>query len=182
LFLERGYAAVTADQIAVRASVSRPTVFVSVGGKPELLKQARDVALVGDDEPVPMPERPMFVQLWQEPDASSAVHLYARNMRIVYGRAAGLEVLLQQAASSDPGLRELARQAIAQRRTGCLLVVRSLRTKQALRRGLTEAAARDVVFALASPETYLHLVQTSGWSPRRYQSWLGGLLQRELYG
>ncbi len=99
MFLERGYAVVTADEIAVRASVSRPTVFVAVGGKPELLKQARDVALVGDDEPVPMPERPMFLQLWQQPDAFRAVHLYARNMRIVYGRAAGIEILLQQAAA-----------------------------------------------------------------------------------
>jgi hypothetical protein len=124
----------------------------------------------------------MFLHLWQETDAFKVIRLYARNMRMVYAGAAGLEILLQQAASSDTGLRELAGQAIAQRRTGCLLVVRSLRSKHALRPGLTDAAARDVVFALASPETYVHLVQTSGWSPRRYQTWLGDLLQRELYG
>ena len=182
LFLERGYEAVTADEVATRAGVSRPTVFVSVGGKPELLKQVRDIALVGDDEPVPMPQRQMFRELWDEPVAIRAVHLYARNMRVVHGRAAGIEAVLQHAASSDPGLADLAEEAIRQRRHGCRAVVDSLRKKSPMRRRLAAAVAADIVFALASPETYLHLVDTCGWTPARYQSWLSELLGRELYG
>ena len=61
LFVERGYAAATIAAIAGRAGVARPTVFPSVpGGKPELLKLARDLAIAGDDEPVPVPERGWF--------------------------------------------------------------------------------------------------------------------------
>jgi AcrR family transcriptional regulator len=181
LFLERGYEAATADEIASLAGVSRPTVFVSVGGKPELLKQVRDLALAGDDEPVPMPQRRMFRELWDERDATRAVHLYARNMRIVHGRAAGIEAVLQHAPSSDPGLRDLAEEATRQRRHGCRTVVDSLRDKAPMRGRLTAAAAADIVFTLASPETYLHLVRTCRWTPRRYQAWLSELLQRELY-
>jgi hypothetical protein len=48
-----------------------------------------------------------------------------------------------------------------------------------MRTRLTAALASDIVFALASPETYL--VRTCGWTPRRYQTWLSELLQRELY-
>jgi len=58
LFSEQGYAATSIDDIAAAAGVSRATVFTSVGGKPKLLKTALDVAIVGDDEPVPLPERP----------------------------------------------------------------------------------------------------------------------------
>src|SRR5437667_10340968 len=58
LFTERGYGATTIDAIAEAAGVSRKTVFTSVGGKTEALKLAIDWAIAGDDEPVPIPERP----------------------------------------------------------------------------------------------------------------------------
>src|SRR6185369_15389921 len=58
LFAEHGYGATSVDQIAQAANVSRATVFASLGGKPALLKAAYDVAIVGDDEPVPLPARP----------------------------------------------------------------------------------------------------------------------------
>jgi hypothetical protein len=103
-------------------------------------------------------------------------------MRIVHGRAAGREGVLQHAASSDPELGVLAEEAVRQRRFGCRTVVDSLRGKARLRVGLTPSAAADTVFALASPETYLHLVRTCGWSPRRYETWLARVLRQELYG
>jgi len=58
LFAERGYVATTIEDIAALAGVSRATVFTAVGGKPLLLKTAYDVAIVGDDEPVALVERP----------------------------------------------------------------------------------------------------------------------------
>jgi AcrR family transcriptional regulator len=47
LFIEQGYAATTIDQIAVRARVSRPTVF-AVATKARLLALARLDANAGD--------------------------------------------------------------------------------------------------------------------------------------
>ena len=58
LFLAQGYAATTIDAIAEAAHVSRRTVFNAVGGKLALLKLALDWAIVGDDEPVPLADRP----------------------------------------------------------------------------------------------------------------------------
>ena len=58
LFVDRGFVSTSVDLIAETAGVSRATVFTAVGGKAVLLKTAYDVALVGDDEPVPMPQRP----------------------------------------------------------------------------------------------------------------------------
>src|SRR6266487_317916 len=69
LFIAHGYGATTVDAIARAAGVSRKTVFTSVGGKIEALKLAIDWAAVGDDEPVPMLERPHVKAGQGEPDA-----------------------------------------------------------------------------------------------------------------
>src|SRR5271163_1591362 len=58
LFVERGYAATSIDAIAEAAGVGRSTVFSAAGGKSWLLKTAYDRAIVGDDEPVPLLQRP----------------------------------------------------------------------------------------------------------------------------
>jgi AcrR family transcriptional regulator len=58
LFVTQGYAPTTIEAVAREAGVSRKTVFAAVGGKAQLLKYAWEWSLVGDDEPVPMLERP----------------------------------------------------------------------------------------------------------------------------
>src|SRR5262252_1922799 len=60
LFLERGYVATSLADVAAAAGVARPTVFAAFGSKPALLQQVLDEALAGDDEPVPVAQRPWF--------------------------------------------------------------------------------------------------------------------------
>ena len=57
LFLERGYAGATMRAIAAAAGVAVPTVELGFGTKATLLKAAIDVAIAGDDEPVPVLDR-----------------------------------------------------------------------------------------------------------------------------
>src|SRR6516165_12727101 len=90
LFIQRGYGATTVDAIAEAAGVSRKTVFTSVGGKTEALKLAIDWAIVGDDEPVPMLERPHIKAMQDEPDARQILTGYARNACEVAERIAPL--------------------------------------------------------------------------------------------
>ena len=73
LFVERGFAGTTVDAIAERAGVSRKTVFTSVGGKVAVLKDAFDWALAGDDEPVPLGDRPAVRDFLTETDPATAV-------------------------------------------------------------------------------------------------------------
>jgi len=65
-------------------------VFTSVGGKPRLLKSALDVAIVGDDEPIALPERPRSVAIRAEPDPRRYVTLYAELVTEMGGRLAGI--------------------------------------------------------------------------------------------
>ena len=57
LFLEQGFAATTMPEIASAAGVSVQTVYKVFGSKPALAKAVFDVAIAGDDQPVPMVER-----------------------------------------------------------------------------------------------------------------------------
>jgi len=55
--VRNGYVATTMVAIAKEARVSRETVYKAFRSKPELIKQVYDVALVGDEEPIPLRDR-----------------------------------------------------------------------------------------------------------------------------
>ncbi len=181
LFSEQGYLATTIEQIAQRADVARPTVFTAVpGGKPQLLKEARDLALAGDDEPVPVPQRAWFLQAMSQSDPRELLRRQAGNWRMMHVREARLELALGAAAAADPALRELHAQALQQRWHGCRLVVGHVSRLSDLKPGLEADRAADAVFALASPEVYGILVHGRGWRPTDYEQWLAPSLEHAL--
>src|ERR1700751_785909 len=98
LFLAHGYAATTIDAIAEAAHVSRRTVFNSAGGKSVLLKLAFDWAIVGDDEPIPMAERPAVKAIQAEPDPRKGLALWAQMVTEVAARVAPIGEVLTAAA------------------------------------------------------------------------------------
>ena len=57
LFLARGYAGTTIDAVAGEAGVAVQTVYAAFGSKAQILKTVLDVAVVGDDAPVPLVDR-----------------------------------------------------------------------------------------------------------------------------
>ena len=59
LFVRHGYAATTMGDVATRAGVAPATAAAAFGGKAGLLKQRADIAIVGDDGPIPVREREM---------------------------------------------------------------------------------------------------------------------------
>jgi AcrR family transcriptional regulator len=153
LFTERGYGATTVDAIAEAAGVSRKTVFTSVGGKTEALKLAIDWAIVGDDEPVPMVERPHIKALWHEPDARQILTSYARIVRQAAARTAPLHRVVQAAAGLDADIRALAEEGGAQRIRGMRALAQVLADRGALKPGMTPLEAADVLWLLNDPST-----------------------------
>ena len=171
LFTEQGYASTSIDEIAAVAGVSRATVFTAVGGKAKLLKTALDVAIVGDDEPVPLPERPRSKAIRAERDPRKYLALYAELVTEMDGRMAGIHEALRGAAGVDPEARALWESQLAQHRQGAANVVADLMRKGDLKQGLDPAAAADIVWLLG-PGTYSMLVHRRGWSPGQFQTWL----------
>jgi len=171
LFSEQGYAATSIEEIAAAAGVSRATVFASVGGKAKLLKTALDVAIVGDDEPVSLPERPRSKAIRSEPDPRKYLALYAELITEMDGRLAAIHEAVRGAAGVDPDARALWESHLAQHRQGAANVIGDLIRKGGLRAGLDPETAADIVWLLG-PAAYHMLVHRRGWSPERFQEWL----------
>ena len=176
LFIAQGYVQTTIDQIAERAGVSRPTVFANAGSKRELLKRLRDLALAGDDEPVPVIQRTWYQEALTEPDPARSVRLHARNMSRIYQRYAELDEVVDDAAASDPELGDFWQTAESQRRFGARAFIDALMGKGPLRPGLDRDTAIDVLWVVAASDPYRRLVAESGWTPERYEQWLGDTL------
>ena len=180
LFTAQGYTATTVDEIARSAGVSKPTVFAAVGSKPAILKQLRDIALAGDDEPVPVAQRPWFQEALAEPDPRRALRLYARITTAIQGRSADVHEVLRAAATSDKDLRDLWRASEDERRGGATIIVDDLLHKSRLKAGLDRTAAIDIVWVLISTDIFVRLVRARRWSLHRYESWLGNTLCEQL--
>ncbi len=180
LFVEQGYVATTIDEIAAAAGVGRATVFTAVGGKPVLLKAAYDIAIVGDEAPVPLVERPRSRQIRQEPDARRYLDLYAEVAAEISGRAAPINEVVRGAAGADPEARALYEKLQGERLVGAKHIVSDVQAKGGLRPGLRAAEAVDIVWALIEPSLYLRLVHQRGWSSKRYGRWLAETLKAQL--
>ncbi|WP_308282635.1 TetR/AcrR family transcriptional regulator [Pseudonocardia nigra] len=178
LFAEKGFAATSIEDIAEAAGVARPTVFTAVGGKSAILKEAVDIALAGDDDPVPVRDRPWFRELLDEPDPRRLLHLHARNIRMIGERVAGLYCAVESAAAADPEAAALWSSLQQQRLAGSRMVAAALVARTPLRGDYDEDAVTDVLWSVGTPMVYRKTVTGRGWSPQRYEAWLADALCR----
>jgi AcrR family transcriptional regulator len=180
LFLQRGYVATTIDAIAAGAAVSPETVYATFKNKRSLLSQLLDVAIAGDDAPVPILERPWVRQLRDEGDPRRRLRLLARNGRSILERTAPVYEVLRGAAAADPEIASLWEQAKAQRLAGQRELLGIVTERAPLRHGLPATTATDILFTIGSPETYRLLVVDRGWSADRFERWYADALARLL--
>jgi AcrR family transcriptional regulator len=180
LFLARGYAATTVDAIAQAAHVSRRTVFNSAGGKAALLKLAWDWAIVGDDEPVPLADRPAVKAIQAEPDPQKALALWAQMVVEIAARVAPIAEVLTAAADADPDAAQLAADAGRDRMFGATAFIRNLASREGLAPGITQQHAADLCWALMEPHLYRLLVTQRGWTAADFTQWLSSSLAATL--
>jgi AcrR family transcriptional regulator len=176
LFVTRGYGATTIDAIAEDAGVSRKTVFTSVGGKSQALKQAIDWAIVGDDEPVALLDRPHVQAGLAEPDARRILREFAHDVRGIGSRIAPLVAVAGAAAGTDQDIMALVEEGRSQRLVGMRRLAQVLADRNALRPDLSVLEAADVLWLLNDPAVYHRLVLEQGWDPDRYETWLADTL------
>jgi AcrR family transcriptional regulator len=171
LFLEQGYAATTIDAIAEAAHVSRRTVFNSVGGKAVLLKLAYEWAIVGDDEPVAMVDRPEVMAIRAERDPHRALRMWAEMVSAVSGRVAPIAEVAVVAADADPAAAEFLAGQERGRMFGATEFTEQL-ASLGLAPGVTQQEAADLCWALMDGYLYRRLVTSRGWSPGQFAQWL----------
>ena len=180
LFLERGYAATTIEAISGRSDTPQATVYRLFSSKLGILTSLLDVSIGGDDQAVAMLDRPEVRALLSDEDPKNQLAGFCALLREVMARVGPIHRILADAARSDPDAASLLAQIARQRHDGQRRLARSLARSGALRPGLRERDAGDVIHALASPEVYGLLVFDRGWTGERYEKWLTSILNDQL--
>lgn len=180
LFLERGYSGTTIEAISESSDTPQATVYRLFSSKLGILKAVLDLSIAGDDEPLAMLARPEVRDLLSERDPKNQLAGFAALLHDLMARTAPVHRILTEAARSDREAASLLAEIARQRHEGQRRIARSLARSGALRPGLRERDAADVLHALASPEVYGLLVIDRGWSAERYQEWLTEILIDQL--
>lgn len=159
--------------VADDAGVATETVYAYFPSKRALFQAVIDLAVVGDDQPVALAERAEFAAMGRGTRAQR-INAAARVLTGVHGRTVAFAKVLREAANID---QEIAAVLVATRErqridvaTAAALIVG----------GEVSDADRDGLWALTSPEIYLLLVESSGWSADQYQTWMTEMLERAL--
>jgi AcrR family transcriptional regulator len=180
LFLERGYAATTIEAISDLSDVPSATVYRLFSSKLGILKALLDTSIAGDDQPLAVQERPAVAPLFTETDPHKLLAGFAGITTAINQRTNDSYRVLASAAGSDPAAADLLNEIRQQRDRGQGRIARSLARSRALKPGLRERDAADLIHALMSPEVYGLLVGDRRWTPERYQRWLTTTLTQQL--
>ena len=180
LFIARGYASTSLADIAAAAGVARPTAFAAFGSKPALLRQVLDQAFAGDDEPVPVAQRPWFRPVWDAATPPAVLDAYTRVCTLINGRAARIVEVTRRAADQAPELGELWNTLQRNRRAGARMVIEHASSRGPLAAGLDTGRATDILWIFNDPALYDTLVSGCGWPEPGYVTWLSGQIRHAL--
>ncbi len=171
LFAERGYSSTTIEAIAQAAGVAPETVYAAFGNKVTLLQRLVETTLVGDEEPIPLAERPFVRAALAETDQAALVRHFAADMHAIMTR---------MSPPADAMIAALRALGLARRREGMGIFVERLGQLGSLRRGAATADPVATVWAVSSAEVFHLLTHDLGWSEARYVEWLSDVLARAL--
>ncbi|MFH8294644.1 TetR/AcrR family transcriptional regulator [Streptomyces sp. NPDC018059] len=180
LFVEKGYGATKLQEIADRAGVAVQTIYFVFRNKPSLLKELVDVAIAGDDEPVPTMERPWFTEVTSAPTAEAALAALVAGARETLERVAAITEMVRAAAATNPEIRELWPDATDPRYTVMSTAAKSLTAKPGARPAVSTDEAADIVYGILSPELFLVLTRDRAWSPAKWERWAYDTLRSQL--
>jgi hypothetical protein len=173
-------AACSPGAVARGGSGRRRTVFNSVGGKVALLKLALDWAIVADDEPIALADRPAIKAILAESDPRKAVMLWVQTVTDIAARTTPLGEVLIAAADIDTAAAQLLAKASRNRMLGTTIFIRYLASLDGLAVGMTEQRAAELCWALTDGHLYRLLVAQRSWSTADFNRWLSDSLTAAL--
>ena len=180
LFVQQGYATTTMRAIADEAGVSVPTVELLFGTKAQLLHVVIDVAVAGDDEPVPVLSRAWADDARSARDVTDFLSVVAKVLSAAQARSAGVVLAAYEAAASDPDIQLLIMDRESQRERTATWIVDGVVERAGLRPGLDRAPATDTLWMLMDPVIFHRLTRHRDWSSDRYASWFADSVTRLL--
>lgn len=182
-FTSAGFVATSIRTIADDAGVAPQTVYAQFGNKAAIVKDWLDVVIAGDDEPIPVAERPWFARVFDAGlDGRERLRRYAHTAATVNQRAGDAFDVIRRGADADAELAELWASSVAQRRAAVTRVVDAVVADTPLRSAVSRADAVDLLWVFHGPEIYQLVVTSCGWSIDRYEAWLAQTFVEQLLG
>jgi AcrR family transcriptional regulator len=179
LFRDHGYMSTTMAAIAAEAGVAVQTLYLAFGSKVAILEAVHDLAIAGDDEPVPVLERPWVQNVRSATDARAAWRVAVANVLDIVERVSSVRATVQ-AAAADPEVAALLAE-INKRRFDTLAAVSELiAAKRGYPRRLPPAEAADVFYAVTSPDLHRLFTVERGWSREQWREWVSATLVGQL--
>ena len=152
------------------------TVYAAFGSKRTVLAQLVDISVGGDDEPTPILDRPAPQRARVERDQRQQVRLFAHDMGEIMQRVGPLFGVMRGAALTEPEIAELLQRVLNARLANMKVFAQWLERNGPLRAGLTTDEAAEIVWTQSSAEVHHLLTVDRGWTPERYEQWLGDIL------
>ena len=180
LFLAQGFAATTIAEIAERADLAPETVYATYGSKAGLLGGVVRAAVTRGEEPDDPLERRWVKELLDLPDLEARLAAFARHAAATLELTSPIYAVIRSAGTGAEELSELDAELREMRYGDQAKVMRAVVDGGTLAPGLSVKAAAETFSALASPELHQLLTEGRRWSPRRYSSWLEGIVKSVL--
>jgi AcrR family transcriptional regulator len=172
LFERDGFRPTTIAAVAAHAGVSPESVYKGFGSKAALAKAVFDLVIAGDDEPVPVAERPPAQAVRDEPDVRRKIAMFVAGLAQRQARSAKVQILIRDARHVDDSLGPVWSKLNDEGLAGMTMLGRHLLQTGQLRDGIDLGEVRDVLWNYLAIDTYERLVLTQGWPLERYAHWL----------
>jgi AcrR family transcriptional regulator len=167
------YSAVTMEDIAKEAGVAYQTVYAIFGTKLQLAQAMVDLGFPHVEEAAKL-----FDEARGSLDPEVWLRVTARVFRRIFEPCADLVRFMLE--SGDPVLQHRHRQSEESRLRRLREVTDALVRGGRLRSGIVAADALDVLWVMTGPDCYWKFVFQRGWTPDRFEQWLGETLIRVL--
>jgi len=155
--------------VAREAGVAMETVYAGFGSKRQLLAAVMDVAVVGDDLPIPLAQRDFALELGVG-TRKERVAKAAGMSAAISARTWDLVQALIQGSATDTELARRRADLDERRRREITRYFEQVASRPATLEQL------DEVWLLTSAEVFHMLVHRSGWTPEQHEQWLADRL------
>ena len=172
LFERDGFRQTTIVEVAAAARVSAESIYKNFGSKANLAKAVFDLVIAGDDEPVPMAQRPAMQAIRDEPDVRRKIALFVDGLVQRQARSAKVQILIRDGRHVDDALDPVWAKLNEEGLIGMTMLGRHLFDTGQLREGIDFQEVCDVLWNYLAIDTYERLVLSRGWRLERYSRWL----------
>ncbi|HEY3687770.1 MAG TPA: helix-turn-helix domain-containing protein [Streptosporangiaceae bacterium] len=169
--LERsGFGGLTMAAVAARAGVSRRAVYLHFETRTDLITALFDH--VSDAEGLSDSLNPVF----DAADARAALRAWARHLAYFQPRVMAVYQAAQAHASADPDAARHLAQVADDQRSVCTRIAKRLAAENRLAAPWTVPTARDMLWALISPDMIHRLLADQAWPNHRLATHLDAML------